>query len=272
MDTFCALPWKHLDIGRNGRVRVCCLFEGDIPAADGSPSSVMTQTVEEIWNCEFMRDIRRDMVEGKRVAGCSQCYQLDDVGGESYRKYVNRSLTGENPEKIEQLKEIAAADNYWLSTFPSYLVLNGGTACNLKCRMCYGGNSSRIELDPVHNRWRYGEMPPPEDRWYDNEEIIRNHILLFPEQLEAIEIVGGETFLLKEIGVILQYLIDMGVAQNIQFCATTNGTVPIPRWFDLTAHFASTALKKTMSTFASRRNGRHWTETCAVSRPTPMSR
>ena len=248
MDSFCALPWKHLDIARGGEARVCCVFKGNIPGPDGSSLNVRSHTLEEIWNCDFMRNLRQRMVEGKIIPECAHCHQLDAVGGKSYRQYMNRTLVGDD-QKIEILKREAAADNYWLSTFPSYLVLNGGTACNLKCRMCFGGNSSRIELDLVHGQWRPGSPPPKEERWSSDPEVIRKNILLFPDQIETIEVVGGETFLLREVEVILQYLIDQDFAYQIDFCATTNATVAIPRWFPLTERFRSVNLTVSVDGF-----------------------
>ena len=60
---------------------------------------------------------------------------------------------------------------------------------------------------------------------------------------------GGETLLIKEVGDILQYLIDAGVAENIFLMATTNGTVVKSPWLELTEKFQKLHLNVSIDGF-----------------------
>jgi hypothetical protein len=37
--------------------------------------SLRTYPFDAIWNSDEMRNVRRDMVAGRRVSGCAECYQ-----------------------------------------------------------------------------------------------------------------------------------------------------------------------------------------------------
>ena len=73
--TICAVPWMHLNFEPNGKVIPCCLtsvhnyFAGDLNH----------QTIDEIWNSDNMKTLRKDMIEGKEPEVC--------------RKAQNHSLT-----------------------------------------------------------------------------------------------------------------------------------------------------------------------------------
>src|SRR5687767_2311167 len=50
---FCIYPWRSLQIYDTGEARVCCKFQGPI-LKDGSPMTVHTSSLDEIWNSDEM--------------------------------------------------------------------------------------------------------------------------------------------------------------------------------------------------------------------------
>src|ERR1700756_3790022 len=104
-----------------------------------------------------MRGIRRDMVDGKRVAGCAECYQEEKGGGFSMRMRANANWESgwlnEEHATIASLKILAVANDYRMPVLPADIEVDTGNLCNLKCRMCSDSVSSRIAKDPVHRRW-----------------------------------------------------------------------------------------------------------------------
>jgi len=138
------------------------------------------------------------------------------------------------------LKTQSVPEDPPLSPTPRVLQLEVGNLCNLKCRMCSGTFSSRIELDPVHNQWASGGLPSnlnTGEEWFRNPEIIQNHLLQHPREIDWIEFQGGETLLAKEVTGILQYLIDANVAPNIEIGAVTNATTTRSPWLKLVDRF-----------------------------------
>ena len=57
-----------------------------------------------------------------------------------------------------------------------------------------------------------------------------------PDQVQRIDFLGGEPLLVKEVGELLQRLVDAGVARNMVLAVVSNGTVT-GSWLGLTRHF-----------------------------------
>jgi MoaA/NifB/PqqE/SkfB family radical SAM enzyme len=240
-DTFCILPWKSLSFSPNGCARVCCQFTGFLAAEDGSRLSIHKHSLEEIWNSQDMRSIREDLLAGKQVTACEQCYHHEAAGEISLRQLANadwqRGLPDEDLTALEPLRAWSAAHDHRVPP-PSQLELILGNLCNLKCRMCLASYSSRIQSDPVHRKWSGSDLPVVSDglHWWQQEALI-GELLRHPERLVELTLIGGEPLIIKECGHILQRLIDAGVAPRIDLSFTTNGTTTSSPWLKLTQQF-----------------------------------
>jgi glutamate-1-semialdehyde 2,1-aminomutase len=169
-DGFCAFPFQHLCLGNEGTARICCTSPYTV-SKDGAPMSLYTSTFEDIWNSQYMREVRRKILNGERVAECEVCYAQEAATSTSYRTSNGSMPLPGQPVDIDALQAECAANNYCVDTVPGFLKLELGNVCNLKCRMCYGGNSSEIERDPVHTKWS-GGADPLHAIWVNNQAII----------------------------------------------------------------------------------------------------
>ena len=257
-DTFCIYPWFHLQVLTTGVARVCCKFRGNIER-DGSSMSMTGHTLDAIWNSEQMRTIRRDMVEGRVVAGCQECYDEEKFGGLSMRKRDTESwsrgwLNDEGVSLASLVAESRRRDHY-LSTMPVSYELDVGNLCNLKCRMCHGESSSRIDRDPVHRRWAashghissadpttFAPPRPHSTRSWLTGRLDRNEILQSARRLKRLHFLGGETLIVKEVTEVLQSLVDMGVAHDITVSMVTNGTTTKSPCLALLEHFKAVSI------------------------------
>jgi MoaA/NifB/PqqE/SkfB family radical SAM enzyme len=120
--------------------------------------------------------------------------------------------------------------------------------------MCCGYSSSRIDQDPVHRQWNGGapghkKRLPTGKRWFEDKNFILTEVFRRPEQVKQLEFLGGETLLIKEVGDILECLIEAGVADNIVLMATTNGTVIKSPWLGLTERFKELVLNVSIDGF-----------------------
>lgn len=256
-DTFCVMPWLYQQLFSHGRVKPCCKFARFITRHD-TPMSVYKHSLDEIWNSDDMRGIRRAMVRGETVSACASCYQEEESGGVSLRKTRNRDWQSgwlnENKVSIKALKATAIADDYRVLTTPSWLQLDVGNLCNLKCRMCCGYSSSRIDQDQVHRQWNggapgYHKRLPTGKRWFEDKNFILTELFRHPEHVKVLEFLGGETLLIKEVRDILECLIEAGVADNIALMVTTNGTVIKSPWLGLAERFNQLALNVSIDGF-----------------------
>ncbi len=249
-DKVCVLPFTHLHIRSNGRPQVCCAFEGGLWKKDGHHWSVYGDPLDAIWNSDEMVTIRRDMVEGKEVAGCEYCNRIERLGGRSKRMAENvewaAKTGGDELLSVDSLVRRSVASGYRMEGPASYQ-LDIGNLCNLKCRMCNGLSSSRIQRDPIQQKWasQWTEEvePVPHNRfagsahWFQQKEFVVGELLRNPEQVKNLYILGGEPFLIREVGDVIQILVDAGAARNITLCFNTNGTIARPRWLGLAKEF-----------------------------------
>ncbi len=243
-DTFCVHPWINLEISAEGWVRPCGCSYGVIRDDDGQPLNVAERPLEELWNSAALRHFRRDLDEGRPVASCLGCHQQEAAGGPSSRLRDNASWEAgwlnDRQQTIAQLRVEARAADYQAAAGPVSLYLRMGNLCNLQCRMCNAASSSRIARDAVHSGWADEWAPGrPGDLWFRNPDLVRGHVLAHPERLRYLSFFGGETLLIKEVGDILSYLVEAGVAHQITVSIFTNGTTAKVPWLRLTGAFQS---------------------------------
>ena len=153
---FCINPFVEINVKPAGSIRPCCAF-GQSISKDDRTMSVYEHSVEEIWNSDHMRDIRKQMVEDKPIKACVYCTSQERDGAPSMRTDGTKAwLDGWlNPEKrtLDDIKSVALANDFSLPAGPEWVDLDVGNLCNLKCRMCNATSSSSIASDPVHSKW-----------------------------------------------------------------------------------------------------------------------
>jgi MoaA/NifB/PqqE/SkfB family radical SAM enzyme len=121
--------------------------------------SLHLSPMKDIWNSAYMRNVRRAMLNGERLSACEVCYESEAASGQSYRTFAGLEPLEGVAVTPEQLTMYGARSGYRVDQWPQSIKLEIGNLCNLKCRMCYGGNSSQIERDRVHGRWSGGVDP-----------------------------------------------------------------------------------------------------------------
>ena len=84
---FCSLPWVHSRLDRsNGDaastgVSVCCKFNYEL-WDQVNPDNGILSGITTAMNTAPFRDIRQNMLDGKRVDGCIDCYEDERISGE----------------------------------------------------------------------------------------------------------------------------------------------------------------------------------------------
>jgi len=129
-----------------------------------------------------MENIRNRMLEGRRVAGCETCYEVEDAGYESHRYIWKDTLYNDIEKHSIEVK---------LRMF--------GSACNLSCYMCHPVNSTtrNKEISKLKTNM-FAEAKGPDFFLHDNEifEVNADDILKHIDLIERILIIGGEPILM----------------------------------------------------------------------------
>lgn len=126
--TFCMHPFTGLATREDGAIKVCCRSH--------PIGFIQDATLEQHWNSETMKRIRRQVLCGERPEECAPCFNLEDQGVESLRQ---RHTTGIIPEARINLYPDALSkleDDFTMPFEIPTMELKLNNLCNLKCRMC----------------------------------------------------------------------------------------------------------------------------------------
>ena len=223
---FCTKAWAAISVSPSGSVFPCCLFEKPIEDENGRPYRIWETDVEEIFNSEFMQDVRSKMLCGERIEACRQCYQSETYGGDSLR------ITS-NHEKYEIIPEY----NLTNKLLPVSIDLKLNNKCNLKCRMCQPRDSSLIQnefqeiidKDTSFENFSNADIVDPDLKIplseipsWDQSEVFLNSFSSLLSGLKKISMVGGEPLIMDQFYQILDKCIDSDNAKNIYVAVTTN--------------------------------------------------
>ncbi|WP_343044620.1 twitch domain-containing radical SAM protein [Allomesorhizobium camelthorni] len=154
---FCIRPWQQLGILPSGKARFCCLASRLIRDEAG-PVSIHSHSLDDIWNGDSIKAVRRMMMAGERAPECTGCYKAEERTGHSSRLQINKDFVGGflNPTRdapAEFARHVTGSDGS-CSALPVDLDLEMNNTCNLACRMCSPDYSSKIEADAVQSKWR----------------------------------------------------------------------------------------------------------------------
>lgn len=211
-DTFCSMAWTHQFMDPTGRIKPCCRFEEIHRPLE---NHFDFQSLKDVFEGEWMDDVRRKMLNGQKVDGCSRCYQEQDAGKKSLRQRYN-----ENTElPIDQMLDLDSPNIKWIE-----LAISNN--CNLACRMC----DSRYSM-----------------KWFDEEKesfgFTRNtkkvskmeieNIFPFIPHLQHIKFTGGEPLITPDHWILIEKLIQERDCRDIFLNYSTNCTVaPQPKWIE----------------------------------------
>ena len=154
--TFCPLPWLHALVEPNGATKLCCI-SSYARFNDGQLRTVYQEPLADIFNGDYFRKVRERMVSGQRVHECSGCNKAEQSGVESRRQRLvekwQEGAYGPPPASFEAFEQQTRAANFQVEPNWSYLHLNFGNLCNLRCRMCSPADSSQNARDEVMRKW-----------------------------------------------------------------------------------------------------------------------
>jgi molybdenum cofactor biosynthesis enzyme MoaA len=132
--TFCMHPFTGLATREDGAIQVCCRSH--------PIGFIQEESLEEIWNGNHMRRLRKQVLNNERPPECAPCFNLEDQGVESLRQ---RHIKGIIPEARITLYPTALTKldaEYKMPFELPTMELKLNNLCNLKCRMCHPMDST----------------------------------------------------------------------------------------------------------------------------------
>lgn len=252
-NTFCPLPFIHLATRPNGDVRVCCTANASGAASidtkdiglvkkDGIVMNLRDHTIEEVWNSEFMKQTRLDMLSGNIPASCTKCFKEESLGIKSKRNW--ETIVWKERLDIDNIVAQTEADGALPVSIP-YFDLRLGNLCNLKCVMCSPHDSSAWIKDWKIQYPKYKTIELKQDQewkqtfdytWYQKGSFIES-MKGQAQYIKELYFAGGEPLLIPEHYNILEFMVSQGYSNNCILRYNSNGTEISDKLLELWSHF-----------------------------------
>ena len=228
----CLAPWTHTYLSPQTERRMCCAsrepaqnFEQYIDTAAGTGRYIPV-TLEEHWNSDHMRSVRRRMMAGEDLPECAVCNE-QLLNTDVYRTYFNR-LFGHKREAV-----LAATDDTGYTTVkPVSWDYRFSNLCNFKCRMCGDMLSSSWETEQrqhnmvdwsnTKNNWMRPEVRSEISKFQDTQieaefaQAVREH------RVEEVYWVGGEPLMYEQHWRYMKQIVDQGDGDRVYARYNTN--------------------------------------------------
>ena len=253
--TFCVLPFMSLASSKSGNLRICCnSIKGEnlILKRDGNLYKIYKDDLKSAWKAPLYRKIRKQMLNGEKPEICSPCFREESAGIKSAkigynRKYYNEYYQHDTP-KYDNIK---------------YLDLRLGNKCNLRCRMCSPYTSSSFlkewsQLTQKSESSTIKALTENEKKKFKNlswpDEMDFNKLLKDMENIEEIYLTGRKPLLIKNQYVLLETIIQKGLAEKIKLKYNTNLTLYDSKIFELWKPFKQVFLSVSIDGFGKLNN------------------
>lgn len=196
MKSLCRLFWSSVTVNfPNQTVRSCCLST-PITVSDGE----IEQNGKGIFkNHPQLRSAREELVvSGTEPQDCSKCFDLERLGGHSSR--LDNLFQGQ-----EEQNEFFQAESPGDSKKTKRIDVELSRKCNAKCIYCNRYYSSLWEIEDIKRK-----KIPKGDFIEKNNPKFREQFWSWFESvkddIDCINFLGGEPFIVKEYYEILEYL------------------------------------------------------------------
>ena len=231
-DTMCLAPWVHTYLSPQTERRMCCAsrepaqnFEQYIDTSSGTGRYIPV-TLDEHWNSEHMKSVRRRMMAGETLPECEVCNDRL-LNTSVYRDYFGHLFGG----RLDQIWNSTDPDGS-TSMRPVSWDYRFSNLCNFKCRTCGDMLSSAWESEQkTHNMVNWAD---PKNNWMRND--IRGAIQSFQQDqveaefshaveqhlVEEVYWVGGEPLMYEQHWRYMQRIIELGDGKNVYARYNTN--------------------------------------------------
>ena len=231
-ETLCMAPWTHTYLSPQTERRMCCAsrepaqnFQQYIDTKSGTGKYIPI-TLDEHWNSEHMRSVRRRMLRGETLSECEVCNDKL-LNTDVYRSYFNNLFGHKYLQVLESTDETG-----YTTMKPVSWDYRFSNLCNFKCRMCGDMLSSSWESEQrQHNMINWSD---PKNNWmkpeikeqiehFQNTQIEAEFAAAVEDhRVEEVYWVGGEPLMYEQHWRYMQRIIELGDGHRVYARYNTN--------------------------------------------------
>jgi hypothetical protein len=231
-DTLCLAPWTHTYLSPQTERRLCCAsrepaqnFEQYIDTAAGTGRYIPV-TLEQHWNSDHMKSVRRRMMAGETLPECDVCNNKL-LNTSVYRDYFTHLFA----HKLDEVYATTTPDGT-TDMEPVSWDYRFSNLCNFKCRTCGDMLSSAWETEQkIHGMVDWNNS---KNLWM--RPVVRREISAFQDsqieaefaraveshRVEEIYWVGGEPLMYEQHWRYMQRIVELGDGKNVYARYNTN--------------------------------------------------
>ena len=231
-DTMCLAPWVHTYLSPQTERRMCCAsrepaqnFEQYIDTSAGT-GKYIPLTLEQHWNSEHMRGVRRRMMAGETLPECEVCNdRLLNVS--VYRDYFWHLFQG----RLDQIWDSTDADGSTRMR-PISWDYRFSNLCNFKCRTCGDMLSSSWESEQKQNQmvdwanpknnWMRNDLRAEITNFQDSQIEAEFNLAVESHSVEEIYWVGGEPLMYEQHWRYMKRIVELGDGDKLYARYNTN--------------------------------------------------
>ncbi len=253
--TFCALPWIHIATRPNGDSRLCCVTNasgastgdhtvGLVKKEDGTPANFGKDSLLSAWNNDYMKSVRKTMIEGNIPASCTKCFEEESNGVISKRIWETYEWSRDGLDFAQLIKDTTVDGK--VPEVIRYFDFRLGHTCNLKCVMCSPHDSSKWVQDhdklltktsnPIIIQQVQWDPKKFDNYWYEKPEFWDEVFEQIPH-ITQLYFAGGEPLMIKEHKKFLLEIIKRGYNHQISLRYNSNGILLNQEMIDIWAQF-----------------------------------
>ena len=231
-DTLCMAPWTHTYLSPQTERRMCCAsrepaqsFEQYIDTSGGT-GRYNPVTLDEHWNSEHMKSVRRRMMAGETLPECDVC-NSKLLNTDVYRSYFNRLFGHKYQTAMANTTEDGST-----TLKPVSWDYRFSNLCNFKCRMCGDMLSSSweseqrsqnmIDYTNTKNNWMRPEVREQISRFQDTQIEAEFAQAVAEHRVEEIYWVGGEPLMFEQHWRYMKQIVDQGDGHRVYARYNTN--------------------------------------------------
>ena len=230
--TLCMAPWTHTYLSPQTERRMCCAsrepaqnFEQYIDTTSGTGRYIPV-TLEQHWNSDHMRSVRRRMMAGETLPECAVCNE-QLLNTDVYRSYFNRLFAHKYSDVIANTQADGTT-----TLKPVSWDYRFSNLCNFKCRMCGDMLSSSWEVEERQhdmidwanskNNWMRPEVKQQITQFQDTQIEAEFAQAVEEHRVEEVYWVGGEPLMYEQHWRYMKRIIELGDGKNVYARYNTN--------------------------------------------------
>lgn len=225
-------PWTHTYLSPQTERRLCCAsrepaqnFEQYIDTSAGTGRYIPI-TLEQHWNSDHMRSVRKRMMAGETLPECEVCNDRL-LNTDVYRSYFNRMFG----HKYEAAMTATDAMGY-TTVKPISWDYRFSNLCNFKCRMCGDMLSSSWESEQRQNNminwadsknnWMIPEVRREISQFQDTQIEAEFAEAVAEHRVEEVYWVGGEPLMYEQHWRYMRQIVEQGDGGQVYARYNTN--------------------------------------------------